>query len=298
MAENRGFEYRETVGGEAQGKPLLAYLAARYAHSTAEEWASRIEAGRVLLDGNPASAEEPLRSGQILLWRRPPWKEPEAPSRFEVLFDDDDILAVSKPAGLPTLPGAGFLDNTLLARVRALDPDAAPLHRLGRFTSGVVLFARNRESRADLARQFAARAVRKLYRAVASGEPAQDAFTVTVPIGPVAHPVLGTVHAASPSGRPAMTHVRVIERRAGCFVCDVRIETGRPHQIRIHLAVADHPLVGDPLYGPGGLPYSGTRALPGDPGYLLHAAEIRFRHPRDGREIVVRAQGPECERQA
>jgi 23S rRNA pseudouridine1911/1915/1917 synthase len=86
--------------------------------------------------------------------------------------------------------------------------------------------------------------------------------------------------------------VTVLERRADSFLCDVRIATGRPHQIRIHLAAAGHPLKGDPLYGAGGLPAPDTHALPGDPGYHLHSAELSFRHPSTGRDLVIECEPP------
>jgi 23S rRNA pseudouridine1911/1915/1917 synthase len=86
--------------------------------------------------------------------------------------------------------------------------------------------------------------------------------------------------------------VTVLERRTDSFLCDVRIETGRPHQIRIHLAATGHPLMGDPLYVAGGLPAADTRALPGDPGYELHSAELSFRHPGTGRELVIECEPP------
>jgi 23S rRNA pseudouridine1911/1915/1917 synthase len=117
-------------------------------------------------------------------------------------------------------------------------------------------------------------------------------MTITTPIGPAPHPLLGSVHAASPQGKPSLSQVTVLERRADSFLCDVRIATGRPHQIRIHLAAAGHPLTGDPLYGPGGLPGPDSRALPGDPGYLLHAAELSFCHPADGRTVVLACEPP------
>ncbi|MBI5239603.1 MAG: RNA pseudouridine synthase [Elusimicrobia bacterium] len=289
---NEGFEYRERLGPESAGKDLLGYLRGRYPHSTAAQWRERIVSGLVLLDGRKADIVSPLSPGQVLTWQRPPWVEPEAPTSFATLYEDEDLLAAAKPAGLPVLPGAGYLRNTLLSLVRRRFPGASPLHRLGRWTSGVVLFARTRQARSSLTRQWEEREVGKLYRALAVGAPGQDEFEVAAPIGPVPHPTLKTVHAASAAGKPAHSRVTVVERRAGAFLCDVRIATGRPHQIRIHLAAAGHPLAGDPLYAPGGGLIPGTRAGPGDPGYLLHAAELRFRHPRDGRETVVPCPPP------
>jgi 23S rRNA pseudouridine1911/1915/1917 synthase len=290
MALNDGFTY--TFRADAGHGTLLDQLAHRYPHTSRPEWRARIEAGRVLVEGRPAAPEATLDLGQTVCWRRPPWDEPEAPLAYEVLFDDAEVLAVRKPAGLPTLPGAGYLASTLLAVVRRDHPHASPLHRLGRWTSGVVLFARTASARADLARQWADRTIGKRYRAHASGDPTADRFVIEAPIGPVPHARLGTVHAVSPLGKPAVTEVTLVRRRGGGFLCDVRITTGRPHQIRAHLAAAGHPLVGDPLYAAGGAPYPDTTALPGDPGYLLHAAELTFRHPRDGRVTVVVAPPP------
>jgi 23S rRNA pseudouridine1911/1915/1917 synthase len=284
---NAGFEYRETIGPAGAGQTLLAYLTCRYRHSSEAEWRERIEAGQVLLDARPAQGEVRLRAGQTLVWRRPPWREPDAPRSFDVLLEDDALLAVAKPAGLPTLPGAGFLESTLLGAVRRHRPSAAPLHRLGRWTSGVVLFACTPQSRRALAQQWTACEIDKRYRALAAGRASEGEFSIDVPIGSVPHARLGSVCAASESGKPAHSRVAVLEQRAGSFLCEVRIATGRPHQIRIHLAAAGHPLVGDPLYVAGGIPADGTTALPGDPGYALHAAALGFRHPVSGDAVRV-----------
>jgi 23S rRNA pseudouridine1911/1915/1917 synthase len=292
MTANRGHEYREVLGPEADGWSLLDYLARRYPHSSANEWEARVLAGRVLLDAQRVSPDASLRRGQTLSWHRPPWREPEAPDGHALLYRDDDLLAVAKPAGLPTLPGAGYLQSTLLHQVRRLNPDAVPLHRLGRWTSGVVLFALGPEARVEMTRQWTARTIEKRYRALATGCPARRRFRVEVPIGKLPHPLLGSLHAATPGGKPATTWVELVERRHGGFLCDVTIESGRPHQIRIHLAAAGHPLAGDPLYAAGGRPAEGCRALPGDPGYLLHAASLGFRHPRTGESLRVDCAPP------
>src|SRR3989337_387487 len=147
---NDGCEYWEQVGPDGDARTVLAYLSQRYGHSSPAEWEARILSGRVLIDSRPAQSETLLRSGCELVWRRPPWIEPDAPRSFTVLYEDDDMLAVAKPDGLPTLPGAHFFQATLLYLVRAYAPDAAPLHRLGRWTSGLVLCSRNPHARASL----------------------------------------------------------------------------------------------------------------------------------------------------
>ena len=181
VAVNRGYTYTLELPREAAGRRLASFLSERYRHSTLAEWEGRIASGRVLLDGGPVDGAVPVRPGQTLTWQRPPWIEPEAPESFAVLYRDADLLAVAKPAGLPTLPGAGFLERTLLSLVRTFDAEASPLHRLGRFTSGIVLFARTHEARENLVRQWVERSVGKRYRALATGTPEHAAFTVDRP---------------------------------------------------------------------------------------------------------------------
>jgi 23S rRNA pseudouridine1911/1915/1917 synthase len=270
---------------------VLAYLAGRYGHSSRTEWRERLEAGEVLLDGKPAPAHAILKGGQWLVWRRPPWNEPDVPLAFSILHEDRDILAVAKPRGLPTLPAGGFLEHTLLALVRKSRPEAVPVHRLGRGTSGVVLFARTASARSALCAALRGSELAKTYRALAEGVPPSRDFVIDTRIGPVFHPKLKTVHAACPGGKPAVSRVKVLEPRAGTSLLEVRIETGRPHQIRIHLAAAGYPLVGDPLYAAGG-GIKDFEKLPGDAGYLLHALRLRFRHPATGSDFEVECPPP------
>jgi 23S rRNA pseudouridine1911/1915/1917 synthase len=263
---------------EATGRTVLDHLSSRHGHSSREEWQARIEEGRVQVDGQPAGPETRLRQAQVLVWHRPPWVEPEAPRCFAVLHRDSDVLAAAKPSGLPTLPGAGFLESTLLHLVRRLEPGATPVHRLGRATSGIVIFARTARARSALTESFRSRQVTKIYRALVQGQPREDRFSVDVPIGPVPHPLLGTVHAACSDGVLAHSEVHVIRRDPTCSLVEVSITTGRPHQIRIHLAAAGHPLSGDPLYGIGGVPLPAP-SPPGAPGYRLHARRLALPHP-------------------
>jgi len=275
---NGGFEYHETLGRDANGASVLGWLAARHRHSSEAVWRGRIAAGQVSVDGEPAAAEDALRAGQRLAWRRPPWEEPPVPLGFAILYRDADLLAVAKPRGLPSLPNGGFLEHTLLHRVRRLHPEAVPMHRLGRGTSGLLLFARTASARQAVAAEWRAGRVEKTYRALVSGVPREARFAVDAPIGLVAHARLGRVHAAVAAGKPALSYVDVLEVRGGDALVAVRIATGRPHQIRIHLAFAGHPLAGDCLYVKGGVP-GPQPGLPGDGGYRLHAERLALAHP-------------------
>jgi 23S rRNA pseudouridine1911/1915/1917 synthase len=287
---NAGFEYREQVGPQAAGLTVLAYLCARYRHSPEGVWRRRIEAGEVTLAGRPAGPAEVLRPGQALVWRRPPWEEPAVPLAFAVLYRDADLLAVAKPRGLPSVPNGGFLTHTLLHLVQRRWPQAAPLHRLGRGTSGLLLFALSGGARSAVSAAWRRGQVEKTYRALVAGRPGAS-FSVDAPIGPMPHPRLGHVHAASPAGRPASTHVRLLAQRGEEALVEASIATGRPHQIRIHLAAAGHPLVGDPLYVAGGIP-GAEPGLPGDAGYRLHAHRLSLDHPVTGRRLELECVPP------
>lgn len=290
---NHGFEYRKRLGGDVTGVTVIDYLARHYSRFTREQWLDHIESGRVLLDGIPSNRDEILRPAQILSWMRPPWEEPEAPRSFAILYRDQHLLGVAKPEGLATVPGGGaFMENTLLWLVRCHFPDASPLHRLGRGTSGVVLFATTSEAASKLSREWRNGKILKLYRALVSGCPAKDEFEVDTPIGPVPHRILRTIHAACSTGKPAHSHVNVLERREGCSLVQIRITTGRPHQIRIHVAAAGHPLIGDPLYIAGGTPDEDSRALPGDPGYHLHSELLGFPHPATNEWLKIACAPP------
>jgi 23S rRNA pseudouridine1911/1915/1917 synthase len=288
---NRGWSYTEQIGAEASGSSVLAHLTATRSHSSEAEWTARIERGEVEVEGAVVRSDAILQAGQMLVWHRPPWEEPEVPTSFELLHEDQAIVVVRKPSGLPTMPAGGFLDNTLLSLLRERYPEAIPLHRLGRHTSGIVLFARSRNAASALAREWREHRVKKVYRALAAGTARKKSFDVDVPIGPVPHPILGSVHATSAGGKPSHSAVTVLEQRACVVLLRVEITTGRPHQIRIHMAAAGHPLVGDAVYAPGGRPKAHP-GLPGDGGYFLHAEQLELVHPVSGERVSFCAIPP------
>ena len=292
---NHGYTLRQTINGPMAGRSLLDHLVQSFTHSDAETWRGRIERAEVQLDEARAEPDTVLEQGQVMAWIKPPWREPDAPLHFEILYEDRQLLAVAKPSGLPTLPGAGFQEHTLLALVRAHCPGANPMHRLGRGTSGVLLFTKDAAASREVQAQWRTPgAVTKLYRALVTGEPSADAFVVAAPIGPVPDAVLGQLHSATPTGKASLSRFEVVERRGSVSLVEVSIETGRPHQIRIHAAAGGHPLVGDPLYGPGGRRAPGSDARPGDLGYQLHAVRLALAHPITGEALEITAPAPEA----
>lgn len=305
MAFNGGWEYTDAIGRADVGLSPAAFYARHYRHTSEEGWRRRIAHGEIRLNGLIASGGERLASGDTLLWRRPPWNE----GRFlddgvAIIYEDDSIIAVDKPAGLSTMPDGGWLENSLVGWLdRRYSPGAvAPAHRLNRGTSGIVLCARTPQARASLARQFLGKtlaatgggaigeAMEKTYIAATlplPGRKTGDRIAVEKPIGPVKHPVLGRVFAANSDGKPARSECEIVAADGAAMLWRVKLCTGRPHQIRIHLASIGAPLLGDPLFLPGGRP--NPFALPGECGYFLRAVKIAFIHPATGVRVVLEA---------
>ena len=277
-ALNQGWTYRDRVPAEAAGASLIDWLAQLYRHSDAEMWRQRITAGELDCNGLRLVADRQLQGGEILCWRRPPWREEAIPDQWQTIHDDGDLLVINKPSGLPVMPGGGFLRHTLTA---LLEPTGArPVHRLGRFTSGLQVCARTPQTRAFWSKQFRPDGgCRKVYQAWSQRVPGLElgqCLTVSSDVVERPHPILGWIWGPEPlhdapirKRLSAHSELELLERKDDADRLQVTITTGRPHQIRIHLAQLGSPLLGDPLYLRN-REVSAT-ATPGDGGYRLHA---------------------------
>jgi len=256
----------------------------------------------VLQNGLPAAAANALAAGDVVAFLpRPADRQPAA---VAILHDDPDFLVVDKPPHLVVHRHSAFPANAFLPELeRRTGGPLEPVHRLDRQTSGVLLLARNGAAAARLQQQFAAGAVEKVYLAVARGVIAAAELTIDARIGRAWSSTVrdrrATVPAGTPGAKTALTHVRVLRRGTDRTLLEVRPATGRTHQIRVHLAHAGHPLLGDRLYGQDDAAYLAWVAYlrgGGDPRrhprLLLHACELGFAHPRGGQPVRVVAAPP------
>ena len=263
----------------------------QYSRSRIQQW---IRDGHVLVNGAAARASYTVRGGetiQVEPAEPPPLRAEPEEIPLTILYEDDDVVAVDKAAGMVVHAGAGVhsgtLVNALLHRFGALSAVGGELrpgivHRLDRYTSGVILVAKNDAAYRKLAAQFSGRRVEKVYLALVHGAVKQESGVIDRPIA--RDPIHRTrMTARLRDGRPAHTEYRVTARLPGFTFLEVKIGTGRTHQIRVHLASIGHPVAGDTLYGaPAQVP---GRAQLGR--YFLHAHRIRFLRPADADAVTV-----------
>jgi 23S rRNA pseudouridine1911/1915/1917 synthase len=297
MAERRT-QHTGQVPDELAGQRLdqaLARMFPDYSRSRLKAW---LLGGSVLVDGATWRPRDRVQGGETVVVTASAdaavRAEPEA-MPLDVVFEDDDLLVINKPAGLVVHPGAGnasgTLLNGLLAHAPQLEslPRAGIVHRLDKDTSGLLLVAKSIPAHTALVRDLADRSISRQYLAICNGV-LTGGGTIDAAIG--RHAVDRTRMAVRENGRPAVTHYTVIERfRAHTYV-NVLLETGRTHQIRVHFAYRRHPLVGDPVYGgrlalPAGASDALRDALRAFRRQALHAARLDLRHPSAGGEVLA-----------
>jgi len=293
------------VPAEAAGERLDRHVAARLARprNQVQRW---IEAGLVRVNGAAVKTSTPVAAGDRIDCAPPaPSDDRIVPedAPLPVLHEDPHLVVLDKPAGLTVHPGAGRPTGTLAHRLLARYPEMAGVggpgrpgivHRLDKDTSGVLVVARTAAAYERLSRAFAQREVRKLYLAIAYGAPTPPTGRIEAPIG--RHPQRRKEMAVRRTGRPAATSYRTLATASGISLLELDLETGRTHQIRVHLKSLGHPLVGDPLYGEArwkSLPPSVRSPLQHFPRPALHAWRLAFAHPLTGASLAFEAPIPD-----
>jgi 23S rRNA pseudouridine1911/1915/1917 synthase len=296
-----------TVGAAEAGRRLDLWLAARLPDLSRTRIKALVDAGHVSVDGAASKAAHRLKDGQRVEVVVPPPAPEEMAAEaipLAVVFEDAHVLVVDKPAGMVTHPGAGRSTGTLAAAALAHAPQIAGVggprrpgivHRLDKGTSGLIVLAKSRQAYDSLTAQLGRRTMSRRYLCLAHGAIAQQDGTIDTPIARDPRSRVRMAVARAGTGRRAVTRFRVLERFAGYTYLECRLETGRTHQIRVHLASVGHPLVGDATYGarrarqPDSLPADLVEALDG---VALHAAGLAFVHPATGEPVDLASPLP------
>ena len=286
-----GFE----VGRRRQGSAWTSFLAGQEPFLSRSQVQRLMDKGLVLVNARPARPSYRLRAGDLIRMTVPPPEEvaltPE-PIPLDIVYEDEDLLVVNKPAGLVVHPAAGHYRGTLVNALLDHCPDLTGIggylrpgivHRLDKDTSGLMLVSKTDLAHQGLSAELKARQIKRKYLALVHGELRSEKGLIDAPLG--RDPRDRKRIAVVAGGRTARTHYRVRERFPGYTLLDVELETGRTHQIRVHLAYAGYPVAGDPVYGPRRNPLN-------LPGQALHAYRIAFTHPRTGERLAFEAPLP------
>ena len=291
---------RYELVADDSGARLDAWLAGQSELAAAGLSRSRLQAlavdGCISVNGSAARPSQRLRAGDVVIARVPAARAAGdlVPQDIpvSVVYEDGDIVVVDKPAGMAVHPGPGHPDGTLVNALLAHCPDILGIggelrpgivHRLDRDTSGLLVVAKNQRAHQNLTEQMQRRAMLKEYRAVAVGMVTPESGTIDAPIG--RDPRHRQRMAVNVGGREARTHYETAEELPGHTLLSVRLETGRTHQIRVHLAYLGYPILGDGVYGRGGVGGPAGRQF-------LHAARLGFRHPGSGEWLEHWAELP------
>ena len=301
MAER---ELRTEIPPDLAGQRFDQILPGLFPGHSRSHLAGEVKAGRIRLDGREVPPRTRVLGGEVVDWQRSDapvlGDRPEAID-LAIVFEDDHLLVLDKPAGLVVHPGAGNPAGTLLNALLYRDPKLAQVpragivHRLDKDTSGLLVVARSLPAQTALVAMLAARHIHRRYVAVVNGVPVAGG-TVDAPLD--RHPTDRLRRAVQEGGRPAITHYRVREKFRAHASLQCELESGRTHQIRVHMAHAGWPLVGDPLYGRGlKLPRAATprlaEALRGFRRQALHAEHLAFAHPVTGEALAFDAEPPQ-----
>jgi len=296
-----------TASAEEAGTRLDRLVALRFPELSRTRVQELIDEELILLNGKPAKGSQKVRAGDAIRVEprpRPPIRAVAEAIPLEILYEDDDVIAVNKPAGMIVHAGAGnhsgTLVNALLGRGQSLSQRGDPLrpgivHRLDKETSGILLVAKNDYAHAKLAEAFRQRTVSKMYVALVQGQVEERTGRIELPIArdPVRRTRMTTRRADRLlDARPARTDWRLLANVDSTSLLEVKLHTGRTHQIRVHFSALRHPVVGDTLYGASQQLRVGHVVLPALGRNFLHAAKIGFTQPRTGQEIHVTAPLP------
>lgn len=292
------------VPPESAGRRLdqvASDLFAEYSRSRLQSW---IRTGDLLVDGGLRRPRDKVAGGELVELRARPERETELQPQaipLQVVYEDEELLVVDKPAGLVVHPGAGNPDQTLANALLHFAPELAELpragivHRLDKETSGLLVVARTLRAHASLVAQLQARSVKREYRAIVHGRVTAGGV-VDAPVG--RHPIERTKMAVVPGGKAAVTHYRVVERYRANTLLKLNLETGRTHQIRVHMAHIRHPVLGDPLYGgrmrvPTAATPQLVESIRSMRRHALHAASLGLEHPAEHRWLEWHSNLPE-----
>ena len=284
-----------TAATEHAGVRLDAFLSADGA-LTRSQAARLIAEGRVRVNGKPAAKSARLSGGETVTVDVPHLRETALPPQdipLDVVYEDDDVIVVNKPTGLVVHPAPGHPDGTLVNALlhhcgdslSGIGGEKRPgiVHRIDRDTSGLIIAAKNDAAHLALSAQLKDHSLSRTYECLVTGNMKQDSGTVDAPIGRSSAD--RKKMAVVPTGRRAVTHWEVVARYPGVTHLRCRLETGRTHQIRVHMAYIGHPILGDTVYG-------AKKPVPGLTGQCLHAAGLRFVHPRTGEPVELHCPLP------
>lgn len=284
-----------TAATEHAGVRLDAFLSADGA-LTRSQAARLIAEGRVRVNGKPAAKSARLSGGETVTVDVPQLRETALPPQdipLDVVYEDDDVIVVNKPTGLVVHPAPGHPDGTLVNALlhhcgdslSGIGGEKRPgiVHRIDRDTSGLIIAAKNDAAHLALSAQLKDHSLSRTYECLVTGNMKQDSGTVDAPIGRSSAD--RKKMAVVPTGRRAVTHWEVVARYPGVTHLRCRLETGRTHQIRVHMAYIGHPILGDTVYG-------AKKPAPGLTGQCLHATGLRFVHPRTGEPVELHCPLP------